>query len=187
MIFTLGNLTINIPFVFLLDFGEATDLENFIDKLSFVEQIISIAILPAIFEEFVFRYPLHLKNYSVDIIFLCTIPFSMFSLFNFSQKSFYLGALVLVLYVISRKRIKPKFSNKKNLTFVFYGTSFLFAISHLGNFSSDPLITTIILLLLSFVSALFFGLIRIHIGFKYAVLSHFFYNATIVALSYVAP
>lgn len=187
VIFTLGNLLINIPFTFLLEFGEDTDLEDFINELNLFQQFTLIAALPAIFEELIFRYPLRLKGFSIGIIFFAAIPISILSLLNLSQTAFYLCGFVLVMYMLLRKQIKLKLSNGKYSTFVFYSISFLFAISHLDNFSNDPLITKVVLVFLALISAIFFGLIRIHIGFKYAVLSHFFYNITIISLSYLVP
>lgn len=185
VIFTFGNLLINIPFVFLLDFTEDSGIENFIDKLSFIEQLIFIAALPAFFEEFIFRYPLNLKAYSIDIIFILTIPFSILSITNFSQNSLYVCPLLVLLYLIFKKFIQHIIS-KMNRLFVFYGVALLFATSHTGNFLADPILTTIVLLILAFISGVLFGLVRVHVGFKHAILSHFFYNATIVCIGHVA-
>lgn len=187
VIFTFGNLLINIPIIFLLEFGESTEFEDFIDKLNLLQQILLIAVLPAIFEELIFRYPLCLKGIGSDIIFFVTIPFTIFLLFDVSQKSLYLSVLLVLIYIFLRKKIRLQLSTKNNLITVFYGMSLLFALSHIGNYSNDPLSTKVIMTFLVFVSAIFFGLVRIHIGFKYAILSHFFYNTILLLLSHVTP
>lgn len=185
-ILTFVNLLINIPFVFLLEFGEANEVEDYLNRLNLAEQFLLIALLPSILEEYLFRYPLNLKTHSINIIFILTIPFSVLSVTNFSQNSLYVCALFIFFYLAFKKFISHTIS-KKNKVYVFYGMSLLFAVVHTGNFSGDPILTSTVLIVLTFISAILFGLIRIHIGFKYAVLSHFFYNVTIVGLSYVVP
>jgi hypothetical protein len=185
VIFTLGNLLINIPFAFLLEFGEAPISEEFFNNLNLFQQFILAAVIPAIFEEYIFRYPLCLKKHSFNIIFLLSIPFTILLVFNFSQISFYLIVLSIIIYTVLKNKIRLLLSNKNNSIIVFYGMSILFALSHTGNYSSDPISTKVVMTFLVFVSAIFFGLTRIHIGFKYAILSHFFYNTIIIILSHI--
>jgi len=185
--FTFVNISINAIAIILLDSNEI-ESENIIEKLSIIEQFFLIGILFPIVEELIFRYPLKLNTENIDIIFLLTIPVSIILLF--SSNLLLLGILTLIsalLYISFRKQIKKHLIKEAANVFIFYGLAFLFSLCHIDNYSSDSSFTIIIFIILAFISAVLFSIIRMLIGFKYAIWSHVIYNCFFITLNFLYP
>ena len=187
LLFTFVNISINAIAIILLDSNEI-ESENIIEKLSIIEQFFLIGILFPIVEELIFRYPLKLNTENIDIIFLLTIPVSIILLF--SSNLLLLGILTLIsalLYISFRKQIKKHLIKEAANVFIFYGLAFLFSLCHIDNYSSDSSFTIIIFIILAFISAVLFSIIRMLIGFKYAIWSHVIYNCFFITLNFLYP
>lgn len=187
LLFTFVNISINAIAIILLDSNEI-ESENIIEKLSIIEQFFLIGILFPIVEELIFRYPLKLNTENIDIIFLLTIPVSIILLF--SSNLLLLGILTLIsalLYISFRKQIKKHLIKEATNVFIFYGLAFLFSLCHIDNYSSDSSFTIIIFIILAFISAVLFSIIRMLIGFKYAIWSHVIYNCFFITLNFLYP
>lgn len=187
LIFTFINIFINAFAIILLDSNEI-EPENIIEKLSIIEQFFLIGILFPIIEELVFRYPLKLNTKNIDAIFLLTIPISI--ILFFSSNLLLLGILTLtsiLLYAFFRKKIQDYLIKNSANVIIFYGLALLFSLCHIDNYSSDPTYIVIIFIILAFISGVLFSVVRMLIGFKYAVWSHIIYNCFFITLNFLYP
>ncbi|MCL7755113.1 hypothetical protein [Polaribacter sp. Z022] len=184
---TFINIIINSIVLLLLD-SNNIESDNVISKLNIIEQFIFIGILFPIVEELIFRYPLKLSRNNIDMIFYLTIPISIILLFSSNLITLVILILTFILLYISfKEKIKDNINKTPTNIFVFYGLAFLFSICHINNYSSDPIHYIIIFFVLAFISGILFSVIRMLIGFKYAVWSHIIYNSFFIILNFLYP
>lgn len=187
---TFFNIFLNFFVVFLLN-SETGKIDEMISKYSIYEQILIIGILAPALEEFIYRFPLIWRKKNIDFVFLITLPFVFYTAINPNIISNIDKLRVMIVfifcYLILRKKIVIKIVDNfsKFFTYIFYGLSILFALSHLENYTDKSFIVASILIFLAFVSSIIFSFIRISIGFKYAVFSHILNNCFFITLNAV--
>ena len=180
---TISNILINFISLVLLNIND-DELNELFNNFSVFEQFLIIGFLFPIIEEILFRYPLQIGLKNLYIIFFITLPICFLLIFGISIFGIIFLIVIIFLFCYFRSKITISLQ-KKYFKHIFYGLSLAFSFSHLNNFSSDPLFVKLFMVSLVFVSSLFFGSIRLLIGFKYSIYSHILYNCFFISLNFI--
>jgi len=188
LIITLLNITVNITIYLLTEqFFNIDKNENIeaLFSLNLISQLLLIGLLYPIVEEFLFRYPILLGRNKIAVIFFLTIPFTVLIVSKFSSLGIFTCIIIYLIFFLNSNKVNKYISKRlvKYKQYTFWVLTVLFSICHIYNFSNDTIEVIVIFTCLTFFSSILFGLIRIHIGFKYAIFSHMIYNCTIIVAS----
>ena len=182
-ILTIFNILINLIFYVVSDLKNiSSPADQFIEEMGIFYKILLIGILFPVFEEVVYRLPLHFKKYN-KFIYLITIPITILLLFNINTVSLLIISIVIVAYYFGNQYFDLVNFNYSEIVY-FIGLSILFTLPHIYNFSGISNFTALLELLFVFLSAVLFGIIRVKSGMAYAIVSHIFFNCFFLSLDY---
>jgi membrane protease YdiL (CAAX protease family) len=106
-----------------------------------------------------------------------------------------ISVFAATLFTITRPNFKPKFNQffTTRFSWLFYLSTFLFAIIHISNYQASPIVFALlpILVLPQFIGGLMIAYNRVKLGFIWGIFTHFLYNSLLLfpalALKFLSP
>ena len=161
-------------------------------KTDFFENLFLICLAVPFVEEIIFRSHLASPRWSI-VACLVSIVCGMLFVFeiiivNFNSKLPILVSIFLISvssFLFSDQFLRNFY--KRYYFVIFYSIAFAFSLIHLTNFDykKTPFILFPVLLTAQFLGGIFLGFIRLKYGFFYCVLSHFWFNFTLLVAKYI--
>lgn len=179
--------------VYFIDFDEGKKIFNYQinkwNKYSVLENIAYILFLGPLIEELISRLYLDLKKINLQITMISILLLILkFNDFNLDLTSFLylivIGVLFSILSLIKQKKINN--FGLKYYGYIFYLSSISFSLLHISNFTSvlnhNFLWLLPLLILPQLIMGVFFGYIRIKLGFFWGFLLHICMNLPAVLI-----
>ncbi|WP_367178938.1 CPBP family glutamic-type intramembrane protease [Flavobacterium sp.] len=179
--------------IYIIDFKEGIKIFNYQNnkllKYSLWENVSYILLLGPMIEELISRLYLDLKKRSIILTLVCIIIIGLkITNLNFDLKFYFFTFIILIftLFILNSRQDSIMFFGKKYYSFIFYFSCLTFSFLHFSNYTrvlSDNYIWLLpILVLPQFIMGIFFGYIRIKLGFFWAILLHIFMNIPAVLI-----
>jgi hypothetical protein len=179
--------------IYIIDFKEGIKIFNYQNnkllKYTIWENVSYILLLGPIIEELISRLYLDLKKRNLILTLVCFLIVSLkITNLNFDLKFYFfvLTILTVIFFILKSKQDSIIFFGKKYYTFIFYFSCLTFSFLHFSNYSkvlSENYIWLLpILVLPQFIMGIFFGYIRIKLGFFWAILLHICMNIPAVLI-----
>lgn len=179
--------------IYIIDFKEGIKIFNYQNnkllKYSIWENVFYILLLGPILEEFISRLYLDLKKRSIILTLLCILAITLkMTNLNFDFKFYFLISIIVIfaLFTLNIKQDSIIFFGKKYYIFIFYFSCLTFSFLHFSNYTkvlSDNYNWLLPLLVLpQFVMGIFFGYIRIKLGFSWSIFLHICMNIPAVLI-----
>jgi hypothetical protein len=162
--------------------------ESRVDDLSFAKLVVFGLLLAPLFEELVFRLSLLYSKLFLSISLALAISSLLTSFMDIRLLtwtgclSFYIGLSACFIFLNNHKTAHQviEFFWKNHFAVVFYLSTFLFGIFHMGNYDLIGIQAMALALLFctpQVIGSLFLGFVRIRLGFLWALVMHILYNS----------
>jgi hypothetical protein len=159
-----------------------------VEDLSFAKLVLYALLLAPIFEELVFRLSLLYSRLFFSISFALAMTSLITSLMDIrlitwtGSLSFNICLSFCFIFLNNSEKANSKIENfwKNHFAMVFYLSSFLFGIFHIGNYGLvgiDAFVMALLFCVPQLIGSLFLGFVRIKLGFSWAIVMHVLYNS----------